>query len=77
MANNSYRLARKAENLTLEQLEQLVTWCGWHISAHFENLKLQSILDLYNASSNYDSIEGWLEEQGKRAERIYNRIVNA
>lgn len=71
MAHSKYALAQSADMLSLEQVENLVNWKGWHNNEYFtrevngqwQELNLRGLLTLYNASADYDSLEGWLEEK--------------
>jgi hypothetical protein len=67
--------ARKASDLTLDECQSLKTWCDWQAASLWEGLNLQEILNVYRATAQYETLEGWAEEDWRAAYKAWNRAV--
>lgn len=66
---------KNAAKLSLEDVARLVNWCSWQSSDLWEGMTLQDILNVYHASRDWDTFEGWTEEEGDVARIAWNKAV--
>lgn len=67
--------SEKAENLTREEVQSLMNWCDHQTEDLWEDMSLQEILNVYRATAEYDTFEGWAEEDWKAAHAAWNKAV--
>jgi hypothetical protein len=65
----------RAADLTREETAALMGWCDWQREDLWENMSLQEILNVYRATAEYDSFEGWAEEDCAAAHAAWNAAV--
>jgi hypothetical protein len=58
-------MPRRAEDLTRETTAHLMNWCDWHSESYWNDLTLGTILALYNASKEWESLDAYVEEDPK------------
>lgn len=67
---------KRVGSLSFEGLEALQDWVAKQDEELIrDKLSVQEALDLYHASIEHDSFEGWLKEEPKLAVRAYNKCV--
>jgi hypothetical protein len=49
-------------DMTMDEIEMLNNWCNCQSTDLWEGLTLQEILNVYRASAEWDTWEGWAEE---------------
>ena len=65
-----------AAKLTIEQADSLV-WFYWvHDKPLSHGVPLQELLNLWHASIEWCSFQGWLEEKPEEAAAAYNRCIS-
>ncbi len=62
-------------DLTLDEMEAVVNWCGFQRSDLWDGLTLQEILNVYRISAEYETWEGWAQEDRRGAHVGWNRAV--
>jgi hypothetical protein len=67
--------ASKAADLTLEDAEHLMNWCNCQTASLWDNMSLQEILNIYRSTAEYETFEGWADEDWKSAYKAWNRAV--
>lgn len=67
--------SRKAEDLTLEEAEALINWCNCQTADLWDSMTLQECLNVYRVSAEWDTWEGWSEEERAEAHKAWNRAV--
>jgi polyphosphate kinase len=67
--------AEKAEDLTVEDIRVLTNWCDWQTASLWDGMSLQEILNVYRATAEYDTFEGWADEDWKAAYKAWNKAV--
>lgn len=66
-----------AADLTREETVALMSWCDCQREDLWENMTLQEILNVYRATAEYDTFEGWAEEDREAAHAAWNKAVIA
>jgi hypothetical protein len=66
--------ATKAGEMSDHDARCLLNWRDWTHEELVYGLNLQQLLDLYHASAEYVSLEGWLEED-RKAPAKYRKIA--
>lgn len=66
---------RHAALLTMPQMVQLATWCDCQHSALWDDMTVQEILNVYRISWEWDTWEGWAEDDRPAAHAAWNRAV--
>ena len=67
--------SERATNLSLEEMEALINWCGCQRADLWEGMGLQEILNVYRATAEYETFEGWAEEDWQSAYKAWNSAV--
>lgn len=67
--------AKFASELTREETVNLMSWCDWQDESLWEDMNLQEILNVYRVSDEYDTWEGWANEDWKTAYKAWNSAV--
>lgn len=67
--------SEKASDLTREETESLMRWCDCQQESLWDGMSLQEILNVYRVSAEWDTFEGWAEEDWKSAYRAWNSAV--
>lgn len=67
--------AERAAALTREETVGLMGWCDCQREDLWTHMTLQEILNVYRATAEYDTFEGWAEEDRKAAHAAWNRAV--
>lgn len=67
--------AERAEALTRDEVASLMVWCDYQREDLWTDMSLQEILNVYRATAEYDSFEGWAEEDREAAHAAWNRAV--
>lgn len=77
-ANQSANLAVKAQavaDLTLEDCRMLARWADCQSAYLWDDMNLQEILNVYRVSYEWDTWEGWAEEDRPASHRAWNSAV--
>lgn len=61
--------------LTREQARQLTNWCDCQSEALWDGMSLQECLNVYRVSWEWDTWEGWSEEDRPAAHAAWNSAV--
>lgn len=64
-----------AQDLNIDELRELVSWCNHQTESLWEDMTLQEILNVYRASGEYISWEGWCQEEPRAARDAWNRAI--
>lgn len=67
--------AERAADLTREEVSALMGWCDCQTEDLWSEMSLQEILNVYRATAEYDTFEGWAEEDWRLAYAAWNRAV--
>lgn len=67
--------AERVADMTLEDCRMLARWAYYQSSALWDDMNLQEILNVYRASWEWDTWEGWSEEDRPAAHAAWNRAV--
>lgn len=67
--------AEVVADLTLEDCRMLARWADYQASALWDGLTLQEILNVYRASWEWDTWQGWAEEEPDAARDGWNSAV--
>lgn len=70
-----YVKAERAELMTRDEVVGLMGWCDCQAEDLWEDMSLQEILNVYRATAEYDTFEGFAEEDWKSAYKAWNRAV--
>jgi hypothetical protein len=65
----------RAEDLTREDISALTNWCDCQTEGLWAEMSLQEILNVYRATAEYDTFEGWAEEDWQAAHAAWNAAV--
>lgn len=65
----------RASELTREETQALMHWCDAQAEDLWSGMSLQEILNVYRATAEYDTFEGWAEDDRKAAHAAWNRAV--
>lgn len=68
--------AAHVHHLTIEEVESLSNWCGHQTAELWEGLTLQEILNVYRASAEWDTWEGWVEEDWEAAYDAWDACID-
>jgi hypothetical protein len=67
--------AERVEDLTIDECRDLLNWCDWQSSDLWDGMTLQEILNVYRVSVEWDTWEGWAEENRPAAHAAWNSAV--
>jgi hypothetical protein len=67
--------AALASALTRQEIADLMSWCDCQEEALWDDMTLQEILNVYRVSAEWDTWQGWAEEDRKAAHAAWNRAV--
>lgn len=65
----------RASDMSIEDMGTLVNWCGWQDGNLWEDMSLQEILNVYRISAEWDTWEGWAEDEWPAAHKAWNKAV--
>lgn len=66
----------KASDLKRDELRELQSWCDCQRESLWNDLGAQTILNLWHASSEWETLEAWLQE-APEASALHQAILNA
>lgn len=67
--------AKKTGDMSLEDMAILVSWCECQDADLWEGMRAQDILNVYHVSHEWDTFDGWVEEEGNMARKAWNSVV--
>lgn len=67
--------SERASDLTREENASLMRWCDCQQESLWDGMSLQEILNVYRVSAEWDTFEGWAEEDWKSAYHAWNSAV--
>lgn len=67
--------ARLADLMTREETQMLMRWCDCQTESLWDYMPLQSILNVYRVSAEWQTWEDWRFEDFDAAGRAWNRVV--
>lgn len=67
--------AERAADLTREETAALMSWCDCQREDLWDSMNLQEMLNVYRATAEYDTFEGWAEEDRAAAHKAWNSAV--
>lgn len=67
--------AERAADLTRDEVGSLMSWCDCQREDLWDSMSLQEILNVYRATAEYDTFEGWAEEDWPAAYKAWNAAV--
>ena len=67
--------AEKACDLTRDETQALMNWWDCQDESLWGDMSLQEILNVYRATAEYDTIEGWAQEDWQAAYKAWNSAV--
>ena len=67
--------AERAEDLTSEEVKNLIHWCDWQTESLWDGMNLQEILNVYRVSAEWEDFESWTQEEGDIARKAWNSVV--
>ena len=67
--------ARIVDELTRDEIKDLMYWCDCQSESLWDGMSLQEILNVYRASAEWDTFESWAEEDWIAAYNAWNSAI--
>lgn len=64
-----------ASNMTRGDVSNLMFWCDFQCESLWDGMSTQEILNVYRASAEWETWEGWAEEDFDSARKAWNEAV--
>lgn len=66
-----------AADMSRSEISDLMAWCDCQSEHLWDDMTLQEILNVYRASAEYETWQGWAEDNRKAAHAAWNKAVIA